>query len=87
MAALAGGRDKLEDAAVQALGNDDYQWTAQLCDHLIAIDPSSAKPKLMKAQALEGLADNLLTATGRNYYLTSAQELRKAAGQAMKPNK
>jgi len=79
MAALAGGRDKLEDAAVQALDNKHYQWTAQLCDHLIALDPSAAEPKLMKAEALEGVADNLLTATGRNYYLTSAQELRQAA--------
>ena len=87
MAALAGGQDKLENAAFQALENKDYQWTAQLCDHLIALDPSAAKPKLMKAEALEGLAENLLTATGRNYYLTCAQELRKAAGQTMRPNK
>ncbi|VGO17633.1 Putative alkyl/aryl-sulfatase YjcS [Pontiella desulfatans] len=79
MAALAGGKDKLEQAAAQALENKDYQWTAQLCDHLIALDPAAAQPKLMKAAALEGLAPNLLTATGRNYYLTCAQELRKAA--------
>ena len=52
---------------------------AQLCDHLIALEPSAARAKLMKATALEALAENLLTATGRNYYLTSAQELRKAA--------
>ena len=87
MAKLAGGRDKLENAVFQSLEHKDYQWTVQLCDHLIALDPSAAKPKLMKAEALEGLAENLLTATGRNYYLTSAQELRKAAGQTMKPNK
>ena len=81
MAALAGGKDKLEAAAFQSLENRDYQWTAQLCDHLIALDPTAAKPKLMKAEALEGLAENLLTATGRNYYLTSAQELRQNAKQ------
>ena len=87
MAELAGGKDKLESAAVQALKSKDYQWTAQLCDHLIAIDPTALNPKLLKAEALEGLAENLLTATGRNYYLTCAQELRKAAGQTTKPNK
>ena len=80
MAALAGGKEKLQAAASQALENGDYQWTAQLCDHLIALDPGAARPKLMKAKALEGLAESLLTATGRNYYLTRAQELRKAAG-------
>ena len=32
--------------------------------------------------ALEALAEDLLTATGRNYYLTVAQELRTAAGDA-----
>jgi len=81
MVALAGSKAKLQDAASQALAGKDYQWTAQICDHLIALNPSAAKPKLMKAAALEGLADNLLTATGRNYYLTCAQELRRAAGQ------
>jgi uncharacterized sulfatase len=85
MAALAGGKGKLESAAVRALESKDYQWTAQLCDHLIALDPTALNPKLLKAEALEGLAENLLTATGRNYYLTSAQELRKAAGQTTKP--
>jgi uncharacterized sulfatase len=79
IAALAGGKEKLLETAFQALENKDYQWTAQLCDHLIALDPNEPQPKLMKATALEGLAENLLTATGRNYYLTCAQELRKEA--------
>jgi len=80
MATLAGGRDKLEIAATQALENKDYQWAAQLSDHLIALDPEAKEAKRMKATALEGLAETLLTATGRNYYLTCAQELRKEAG-------
>ena len=79
IATLAGGKEKLREAAFQALENKDYQWTAQLCDHLIALDPDEPQPKLMKATALEGLAENLLTATGRNYCLTCAQELRKEA--------
>ncbi|VGO22588.1 alkyl sulfatase dimerization domain-containing protein [Pontiella sulfatireligans] len=90
MAALAGGQDKLELVACQALEKQDFQWAAQLCDHLISLDPKTAAPKLMKAVALEGLAENLLTATGRNYYLTCAQELRKEAGpesKAMMPAK
>ena len=77
MAKLAGGKEKLAAAAFQSLEKQDYQWAAQLCDHLIALDPKAKEPKRMKATALEGLAENLLTATGRNYYLTCAQELRK----------
>ena len=84
MAALAGGPDKLAEAAAQALADQDYQWTAQLCDHLIALASDADEPKLMKATALEGLAEKLLTATGRNYYLTCAQELRREAGSDSK---
>ena len=81
MAQLAGGTDALSKAARAALKKGDAQWCAQLCDHLIALDPKAPEPKLLKAKALDVLADNLLTATGRNYYLTSAQELRAAAGK------
>ena len=82
MAALAGGRDALLEQARRVLAANDPQWAAQLCDHLIALDPDAAEPKLIKAEALEALAEPLLTATGRNYYLTVAQELRAAVGDA-----
>jgi hypothetical protein len=59
----------------------DTQWCAQLCDYLIALDPNSKEPKQLKAEALEALAEQLLTATGRNYYLSVAQELRKDASR------
>ena len=79
MALLAGGAKQLATRARQALDEGDAQWCAQLCDHLIALDPKARAPKLLKADALEALADQLLTATGRNYYLTVAQELRRDA--------
>lgn len=87
MADLAGGADKLQNKADAALKAKDYQWAAQLADHLIALDADAAAPKLVKADALTGLAQNLLTATGRNYYLTVAQQLRRAAKhtEASKP--
>jgi alkyl sulfatase BDS1-like metallo-beta-lactamase superfamily hydrolase len=81
MAKLAGGRDALLAKARQALAGEDYQWAAQLSDHLLALDAAAGAPRLIKAEALEALAENLLTATGRNYYLTVAQELRKAGQQ------
>lgn len=77
IAKLAGGDAALLDQARQALKSGDAQWAAQLCDYLLALDPSARAPKLIKAGALTALADHLLTATGRNYYLTCAQELRK----------
>jgi uncharacterized sulfatase len=77
MAELAGGQDALFAKARQALAVRDHQWAAQLCDYLIALDPTAREPKLIKAEALEALAEQRLTATGRNYYLTVAQELRQ----------
>ena len=81
MARLAGGEEALLHHAKQAIESNDYQWAAQLADHLMALNPDTAEPKFMKAEALEALAEQLLTATGRNYYLTVAQEPRKAAGR------
>ncbi len=79
MAELAGGPTMLEERARKALAEGDAQWCAQLCDHLIVLDAGSKAAKLLKADALEVLAAHLLTATGRNYYLTVAQELRAKA--------
>ncbi|MHC4085437.1 MAG: alkyl sulfatase dimerization domain-containing protein [Planctomycetota bacterium] len=76
MAELAGGEKALLKRAQKALVSGDYQWAAQLTDHLIALNPKASEPKKIKAEALEALAEQLLTATGRNYYLTVAQELR-----------
>lgn len=77
---LAGGVDAILEQARTALGDGDAQWAAQLSDYLIALQPESVEPKLLKAEALEVLAEALLTATGRNYYLTVAQQLRAEAG-------
>ncbi|MFC7337806.1 alkyl sulfatase dimerization domain-containing protein [Haloferula chungangensis] len=77
MAKLAGGKEALLVQARLALKNNDAQWAAQLSDQLIALDPEADEPKLIKADALSALAEELLTATGRNYYFTVAQELRK----------
>jgi alkyl sulfatase BDS1-like metallo-beta-lactamase superfamily hydrolase len=76
MAKLAGGKKKMLHQAKHANNLNDHQWAAQLADYLIALNPNAAEPKLIKAEALEALAERLLTATGRNYYLTVAQELR-----------
>jgi uncharacterized sulfatase len=76
LAALAGGKDVLLAKAKAALTERDFQWASQLCDHLLAIDPTAREPKLIKADALEAIAVDVLSGIGRNYYLTVAQELR-----------
>ena len=79
VAALAGGEDVLLARARAALKKKDFQWAAQLCDHLLALDPKAKEPMLIKARALEGRAQSVLSGIGRNYYLTVAQELRQEA--------
>lgn len=81
LAKLAGGEAALLEQARQALKDGDAQWAAQLCDHLLALNPKDQAVRNLKADALERLAGNLLTATGRNYYLTVAQELRKTGNE------
>ncbi len=72
-----GGIVQLEKLAQTALAEKDYQWCAELCDRLIALRPDKKDYKLIKADALNGLADKNETATARNYYNTSAKELRE----------
>jgi uncharacterized sulfatase len=79
IAALAGGDSVVLEQARNALRDGDAQWAAQLCDYLLALSPDAVEPRLLKADALEDLAEGLLTATGRNYYLSVAQELRTAS--------
>lgn len=77
MVKLAGGKDKLLQAAKVALAEDDNQWAAQLADHLLAIVSGDHAAKQINADALTKLAHNMVNATARNYYLTVARELRE----------
>lgn len=83
MADLAGGADKLLAQAGDALAAGDPQWAAELCDSLIALDPTDASALNLKANALTALAKKQVSANARNYYLVSAVELRVAARRAL----
>jgi uncharacterized sulfatase len=78
MVKLAGGLEELTATVRAALASDDPQWAAQLADYLITLDPKATEPRQLKADALTMLAQKTVTATGRNYYLTVARELREA---------
>ncbi len=74
---IVGGVAKVEMAAREALEQGDYQWAAELLDRLIVLDIDNENYPLLKADALNGLANNIETATARNFYNTVANELRK----------
>ncbi len=80
MARVAGGSDALLRWVDTAIKEDDHQWAAQLCDYVLTLEPDNKAAMISKAEALTALADQILTATARNYYLSSAIELRKLAG-------
>jgi len=79
MAALAGGPAVLLERASAVLAEGDAQWASELCDYLIALGEHDFDAMLIKANALEILGRNSINALARNYYLTSAQELRGKA--------
>ena len=69
--ALAGGVEALAKTAVET---DDLQWRLELCDHLIAAGYSA---HLLKADAMEKLAEIEINATARNTYLWEAKRLKE----------
>jgi alkyl sulfatase BDS1-like metallo-beta-lactamase superfamily hydrolase len=75
MVALAGGAERLMDEARRAQAAGDPQWTAELVDHLLALEPDHAEARALKAAALIALGRQQTSANARNYYMTSAQEL------------
>jgi alkyl sulfatase BDS1-like metallo-beta-lactamase superfamily hydrolase len=79
---LAGGRDAVLSRARRALADQDPQWAAELADYVLAVDGSVAEARQVKADALTALAERQVSAIARNYYLSSAQYLQKAAPPA-----
>jgi alkyl sulfatase BDS1-like metallo-beta-lactamase superfamily hydrolase len=77
IAGLAGGKESLLTKAKAALSARDCQWACELLDALITLDPKSAEPKLLKADALRALAEGQTSANARNYYFSAAKELRE----------
>jgi uncharacterized sulfatase len=79
MARLAGGVDQLLKKAETALAEGNDKWSAKLADHLLNLNPADTRAMRIKAQALDSIGEKVQSATGRNYILTVAQELRQRA--------
>ena len=82
IADLAGGPDVLLERARAALAGGEAQWAAELCDMLLALDFAPGEVTALKADALDELAYDSVTATRRNYLHTYARQLRAPTGAA-----
>lgn len=76
---LAGGENAMLEQLKTAVEQSDDQWASQLADYILLVNPDNAEAMRLKADALIKLAERNFTATARNYYLTSAKELRVRA--------
>lgn len=73
---LAGGFDHMLTETSKAISSHEYQWAAELCDHLLAVCPDNQDVMRTKAEALFGLGFNSANSNNRAYYLTQAMEIK-----------
>jgi alkyl sulfatase BDS1-like metallo-beta-lactamase superfamily hydrolase len=78
MLKLVGGADIMLGRARAAFEGSDFQWAAELADHVLSVDAGNADARQVKAAALTELGERQVNATARNYYLTSARFLLNA---------
>lgn len=74
MATLVGGFGVLVERAKTAYNSSDYIWAAELADYVLAAHPDHAEAKRIRADSFRALAEQQVSANGRNYYLTQALE-------------
>lgn len=79
MVELVGGIAPLLAVAAAALDREDYQWVAELADYVLGVEEDNGEARLLKADALEALGEQQISANARNWYLTSARFLRAQA--------
>ena len=74
MVELAGGADNLKGAIATAMERGEPEWALVLASHLLETGDHEAAA--LRAEALTALGEREISATGRNYFLTSAAEAR-----------
>jgi len=84
MALLAGGIESLREKASAALEKENYQWTLELTDFLLQLNPEDEKSKELRYTSLLKLGEQSSNPNARHYYLTCALELK---GLVIKPSK
>lgn len=84
MAQMVGGEEKLKQNALKAFAEGDFQWSAQLCDYLLALNNTNKEVMDLKADALMEIAKTMMNATGRNYMNSYAIQLKEKVGKPEK---
>lgn len=74
MERLAGGTEALRRQAEDAAASGQHQWALELADHLRVLNPTDDAARALRITSLRALAEQELSANGRNYYLTQALE-------------
>lgn len=75
--AMTGGKGNMITSAQNSLTAGEYQWAAEQADYVLAVEPRNTEARKLKAEALTALGERQANATARNYYLTTAQFLKK----------
>ncbi len=83
MAALAGGKEQLQEKAETALKDKAYQWALELSDYLLQIDKENGTAQNIRYESLIGLGEQQSNPNARNYYLSQALEIK---GQEIVPS-
>lgn len=73
--ALAGGINRVIEAADDALAEGRAAWAAELVQHVLVIAPGHGDARKVKALALRHLGRTSLSPNARNYYLSQSLEL------------
>ena len=76
IAAMVGGADNIYLQLEEAVNREDMQWALQLSDHLIALEYKLKQVNLLKAIAAEHIGQRSPNPNKRNYFLSSAIELK-----------
>lgn len=80
MVALAGDMENLVSNAQNALKSKEYQWSLELADHILRLDPEHKLAQELRFESLTGLGSQQSNPNARNYFLSQALEMK---GQSM----
>ncbi|HPC09266.1 MAG TPA: alkyl sulfatase dimerization domain-containing protein [Smithella sp.] len=73
---LAGGADRLIEAAQAAFDKGDYRWSIELLNHVVFAQPGNKNAIALMARTYDQMAYMSESSVWRNIYLTAASELR-----------
>lgn len=76
--ALAGGRERVAEAARAAQAKQEFAWAAQLATYLLRVDPADKVARQLKADALRAMGQRAMGSIPRAWYLSQARALEGA---------